>query len=444
MKLAMDTGQKDAPARSPARSVRGYLTGALVLFILLFGGLGGWAATSHIAGAVFAQGELIIEGRSHEVQHPDGGIVERMQVHDGDPVAAGDVLFVLDPTRLQASHAILTMQVAEHEARRVRLRAERDGEAMISFPASLTQSNDDDVLDLIRSEDALFEARWVFQEGQIAQLRQRIAQIHDEIDGLDAQRQAKIGEIDLIGEELEALRDLLEQGLIENSRVLALRRMAAQLNGDRGAFEAQIAQAEGQISETQMQILSMANDRQTQVLSELNETSSRLAELTEELGDVTQRMDRLVVRAPLAGIVHELALTSQGALVSAERTVLQIVPVQNHLIIEARIMPQDIDQVAIGTEATLRFSAFNQRTTPELIGMVTHLSADRSIDDQTGQTWYTARLTVSDEELARLSDDLIPLPGMPVDVLIQTSSRTVLSYFVKPISDHIARAFIEE
>jgi HlyD family secretion protein len=428
----------------PSKSVKTYMIGAGVLIAVLFGGIGGWAAMANIAGAVFAQGELIIEGRSHQVQHPDGGIIERVAVRDGDAVAKDDVLFVLDPTRLQASHAILTMQVAEHHARRARLRAERDGAGSITFPEFLSRSSNEDVLDLVLSEEALFDARQVFLDGQTAQLRQRIVQIHDEIAGLDSQRQAKIGEIALIGEELDALQRLLDQGLVENSRVLALRRAAAQLNGAHGAFEAQIAQAQGQISETQMQILSMANDHQTQVLTELNQTTSRLAELTEELGDVTQRMDRLVVRAPLAGIVHELALTSQGALVSAERTVLQIVPVQNLLIIEARITPQDIDQVAIGSQATLRFSAFNQRTTPELTGTVTHLSADRSVDDQSGAIWYTARLSVTDEEIARLGDDIVPLPGMPVDVLIQTSERTVLSFLVKPITDHIARAFIEE
>ncbi len=428
----------------PSKSVRTYMIGALVLIGVLFGGIGGWAAMANIAGAVFAQGELIIEGRSHQVQHPDGGIIERVAVGDGDPVAKDDVLFVLDPTRLEASHAILTMQVAEHHARRARLRAERDGAGSITFPEFLSQSSSEDVLDLVLSEEALFDARQVFLDGQTAQLRQRIVQINDEIAGLDSQRQAKIGEIALIGEELDALQRLLDQGLVENSRVLALRRAAAQLNGERGAFEAQIAQARGQISETEMQILSMANDHQTQVLTELNQTTSRLAELTEELGDVAQRMDRLVVRAPLAGIVHELALTSEGALVSAERTVLQIVPVQNLLIIEARITPQDIDQVAIGSQATLRFSAFNQRTTPELTGTVTHLSADRSIDDQSGAIWYTARLSVTDEEIARLGENIVPLPGMPVDVLIQTSERTVLSFLVKPISDHIARAFIEE
>lgn len=428
----------------PSKSVKTYLIGAIVLIAVLFGGIGGWAAMANIAGAVFAQGELIIEGRSHQVQHPDGGIIERVAVRDGDAVAKDDVLFVLDPTRLQASHAILTMQVAEHHARRARLRAERDGVGSIAFPEFLSQSSNEDVLDLVLSEEALFDARQVFLDGQTAQLRQRIVQINDEIAGLDSQRQAKIGEIALIGEELDALQRLLDQGLVENSRVLALRRAAAQLNGERGAFEAQIAQAQGQISETEMQILSMANDHQTQVLTELNQTTSRLAELTEELGDVTQRMDRLMVRAPLAGIVHELALTSEGALVSAERTVLQIVPVQNLLIIEARITPQDIDQVAIGSQATLRFSAFNQRTTPELTGTVTHLSADRSVDDQSGAIWYTASLSVTDEEIARLGEGIVPLPGMPVDVLIQTSERTVLSFLVKPITDHIARAFIEE
>ena len=432
------------PTGDPSRSVKTYLTAALFLVVLLFGGVGGWAATANIVGAVFAQGELILEGRSHEVQHPDGGIIERVVVQDGDAVADGDILFVLDPTRLQASQAILSMQVAEHQARQARLRAERDGNDTIVFPEALTRSDDGDVRDLIRSEEALFEARHVFQDGQIAQLRQRIVQTRDEIAGLEAQRRAKIGEIALIGEELEALDGLLEQGLVENSRLLALRRNAAQLNGEQGAFEAQIAQAEGQISEIEMQILQLDNDRRTEVLAELNETTSRLAELTEELADVTERMDRLIVRAPLGGIVHELALTSQGALVSAERTVLQIVPVQNLLIIEARIAPQDIDQVSIGSEATLRFSAFNQRTTPELKGTVTHLSADRSVDDQSGEVWYTARLFVPDDEIARLGEGLVPLPGMPVDVLIQTGERTVLSYIVKPITDHVARAFIEE
>lgn len=436
--------EKAKTPRNPAASVRSYLIGSVVLGLVLFGGVGGWAAMANIAGAVFAVGEVVVDGRSHAVQHPDGGLIERVQVRDGDPVAEGDVLFVLDPTRLRASHTILTMQVAEHQARRARLRAERDQQPSISFPSELKQSGDDEVIDLLRSERALFEARQIFHAGQVDQLRQRIGQTGDEITGLDAQRIAKIEEIALIGEELDALDTLLDQGLVEASRVLALERAAAQLAGERGAFTAQIAQAEGQISELELQILQLANDRQTQVLAELNETTSRLAQLSEELADVEERLDRLVVRAPLAGIVHELALTSRGALVSAERTVLQLVPIQNLLIIEARVAPQDVDQVTIGSIANLRFSAFNQRTTPELKGTVTHLSADRSVNEQSGEVWYTARLSVADGELARLGDDIALLPGMPVDVLIQTEERTVLSYLVKPITDHIARAFIEE
>lgn len=436
--------EKAQTPRNPTASMRTYLIGAIILGLVLFGGVGGWAAMANIAGAVFAAGEVVVDGRSHAVQHPDGGLIERVQVRDGDAVSEGDVLFVLDPTRLRASHAILTMQVAEHQARRARLRAERDGQQAISFASELEQYEDDEIADLLRSEQALFEARQLFHDGQVSQLRQRIGQTRDEIAGLDAQRVAKIEEIALIGEELDALDTLLEQGLVEASRVLALERTAAQLAGERGAFTAQIAQTEGQISELELQILQLYNDRQTQVLAELNETTSRLAELSEELADVEERIDRLIVRAPLAGIVHELALTSRGALVSAERTVLQLVPVQNLLIIEARVAPQDVDQVSIGSVATLRFSAFNQRTTPELKGTVTHLSADRSVNEQSGEVWYTARLSVADEELARLGDDLALLPGMPVDVLIQTEQRTVLSYLVKPITDHIARAFIEE
>lgn len=436
--------KEQVPKADPSSSVRAYLLGALVLTLVLFGGFGGWVAVANIAGAVFAQGEVVIEGRSHAVQHPDGGLIEQMHVRDGDAVAEGDVLFTLDPTRLQASQTILSKQVAEHQARIARLRAERDDSELIQFPHALNASDQIKIQDLLAMETALFDARGVFLDGQIAQLGERILQTRQEITGLEAQRVAKIEEIALIEEELASLTQLLDRGLVEASRVLALRRTAAQLAGERGAFTSQIAQAEGQVSELELQILQLANDRQTEVLSELTETDSRLAQLSEELADVNEQLSRLTVRAPLSGIVHELALTSRGALVSAEQTVLELVPVDNLLIVEARITPQDVDQVHIGTPATLRFSAFNQRTTPELQGTVSHLSADRSENEQSGEVWYTARLSVADEELARLGAGLSLIPGMPVDVLVQTDERTVLSYLVKPISDHIARAFIEE
>ncbi|MEM6384194.1 MAG: HlyD family type I secretion periplasmic adaptor subunit [Pseudomonadota bacterium] len=436
---------KIAQAPSIQKSIRGYGLAAAIAMVLLVGGIGGWAANAQISGAVYAIGELILDGRSHEVQHRDGGIVLEMRVRDGDLVQAGDPLFSMDPAELEASFAIVDNQIVERLARRARLDAELSADGELVFPDALMDRFDEPfVAQLMRQEAENLHARATTIDGQTNQLRERIRQTNGQIVGLRAQVEAKREELRLIAEERESLDVLFGQGLVESSRVLALDRTKARLAGEEGALVASIGQAGAEISQIEMQILQIRNDFRTRALEELTTVRSELAQLNEQLSDVRARLGRLDVRAPLAGVVHELALTSPGALVAAERTVLKLVPVQNRLIVEARIQPQDIDQIRVGDEATLRFSAFNQRTTPEIFGTVTHLSADRSDDQQTGASWYTARLQVNDEEKQRLGDDLSLIPGMPVDVFMQTEQRTVLSYLMKPLTDHLQRAFIED
>lgn len=434
-----------ARSPSPRLSIRNYIVAALALMMLLIGGIGGWAATTRIAGAVFASGELILDGRSLEVQHRDGGIVSHMAVRDGDVVDAGDLLFSMDPTELQASRIILDNQLVEQMVRQARLEAELSEQPEITFPKPLVdRAAESFVASLMQQESDHLKARQAALAGETNRLRERSRQINNEIAGLEAQLGAKQQEIRLIAQERDALGPLQERGLVEVTRILTLERTQARLSGEEGLLIASIAQSLGQISEVEIEILRIANNRRAQALEELTATRGRVAELSEQLNNVQARLARMDVRAPLSGVIHELALTSPGSLVSAERTILKLVPVQNRLIVEARIEPQDVDQIRLGDSAALRFSAFSQSTTPEILGTVTHLSADRTDDAQTGAAWYTVRLEVSDAEKQRLGDGLALLPGMPVDVFLQTEERTVLSYLVKPLADHLQRAFIED
>ena len=433
-------GQASTSQRTPSAAIHVYLVAGLALMLLLLGGAGGWAAWATIAGAVVATGEVVIEGNSRAVQHREGGIVEAIHVRDGDRVAAGDVLITLDDTALSATATILATQLDELTLRRARLIAERDEAVELAVPDGLSA----DAADLIAAEHRLLAARNRFYEGQSDQLSERIAQTRDEIAGLTARRTAKDRELVLIGEELARLIQLRDQGLVEASRITNLERTQAQLEGERGQLTAEIARAEGRITETELQILQLGQDRLTQVLAELGETDSGLAERREQQADIAERLARMVMRAPQDGVVHELTIHTVGGVVSAEEVAMRVVPLQDRLVIEARVLPMDVDQVGIGQAATLRFAAFNQRTTPELQGSVIHVAADSSVDPATSESWYIARLAIPDEELARLDPGLTLLPGMPVDVFIQTNRRTVLSYLTKPLTDHMARAFVEE
>src|SRR3954447_24969346 len=428
----------------PRRSIRRHLMAGVTLVVLLAGGVGGWAATTELAGAVIAPGNLVVETNVKKVQHPTGGVVGELRVRDGTPVKAGDVVVRLDDTVTRANLAIVVKSLDELAARQARLEAERDAASAPSFPAELlARRSDPDVARLIAGEQKLFETRRSARQGQKAQLKERVGQLQEQISGLNDQIAAKRRETALIGEELKGVRELWQKKLVQITRVTALERDAARLEGERGSLVSSIAQTKGKITETELQILQIDQDLRTEVGKDLAEIRSKVSELVEKRVAAEDQLKRIDIRAPQNGTVHQLAVHTVGGVVSPSEPIMLIVPNADVLTVETKIQPQDIDQVRVGQRAVLRFSAFNQRTTPELNGEVTRVSADTTQDQKTGIKFYTVRIGLTEVEIARLGGVKL-VPGMPVEGFIQTGERTVLSYLTKPLTDQALKAFREK
>ena len=428
------------------RSIRRHMVVGLAVVVLLAGGIGGWASTAELSGAVIAPGTLVVDSSVKKVQHPTGGVVGELRVREGDKVSAGDIVVRLDDTVTRANLAIVTKSLDEMEARRARNEAERDGADTIPFPPELVARRGVDlsVDRLIIGEQRLFELRRSARAGQKSQLRERVSQLGEQIDGLTKQVAAKGREIELITQELEGVRELWRKNLVQISRVTALERDAARIEGERGQLMAATAEAKGKIVETELQVLQVDQDLRTEVGKELAEIRGKTSEYVERKIAAEDQLKRIDIRAPQDGVVHQLTVHTIGGVVSPQgEPIMLIVPESDALRVEAKIQPQDIDQIHLGQPAILRFSAFNQRTTPELTGNVSLVSADISTDAKSGTNYYTIRIGVPDEELSRLGG-LRLVPGMPVEAFVQTSPRTVLSYLVRPLHDQITRAFREK
>jgi len=429
---------------SAQKSIRRHLFISVIVIVLLVGGIGGWASTSEFAGAVIAQGTLVVDSNSKKVQHPTGGVVAELNVRDGDQVKLGDIVLKLDDTQTRANLAIVSKGLDELGARRAREEAELEGDERVVFPAELMRRKDDpEVARLVGGEAKLFETRRKTREGLKAQLGERVLQSEEEIRGLTAQVASKEKQVEWIQQELEGVRDLWSKKLVQFNRVTSLEREQARLEGERGQLIASIAQARGKISETKIQILQIDQDMRTEVGKDLAEIRAKTAELIEKRVAAEDQLKRIDVRAPQNGMVHQLDVHTVGGVVSAGQQIMLIVPAADKLIVEAKVQPQDIDQVRVGQAAVMRFSNFNTRTTPEINGEVAVVSADVTQDQRTGISYYTVRLAVSPNEFARLGEHKL-VPGMPVEVFIQTTVRTVVSYFVRPFQDQIAKAFREK
>ena len=422
---------------------RSILSGAVVAGLLAFG-VGGWAATAELAGAVIAPGVLVVESDVKKVQHPTGGVVGELRVRDGYRVKAGDVLVRLDDTQTRAALGIVTKALDELAARRARNEAERDEADAIQFPAELLARTDDpDVARLVHGEERLFEARRSARVGKARQLRERIGQLSEQVQGLADQLTAKRKEIELIGQELKGVRELWQKNLIQMGRVTALERDAARLEGERGALVSTIAQTRGRVTETELQIDQIDQDLKSEVSRDLAEIRAKMSELGEKKIGIVDQLKRVEIRAPQDGVVHQSTIHTVGGVISNGEAIMLIVPEADVLALEARIAPQDIDQVRLGQRAILRFTAFNRRTTPEINGEVSRISADVSQEQRTGAAFYTIRVKIPESELERLKG-LRLVPGMPVESFIQTGERTVLSYLLKPLSDQFTKAWREK
>ena len=419
----------------------GRVVAGSLLGLLLIGGVGGWAATAELTGAVIAQGQVAVDQNLKSIQHRDGGIVSEIAIRQGDAVAAGEVLLRLEDAQTRAELSIVEAQLIELTARKARLLAERDGLASLDFPPGLDRA-DPATGFFVNGEERLFAGNRVSRESQKEQLRLGIDQIGEEIEGLQAQLSAKEEEFDLVAAEHEKIKGLAEKRLIEGSRVHASERDRARLLGERGEIVASIARAKTRIGEIRLQILAVDETARTEAQRELGLLETKMSELSDRRVAIADRLSRTDIRAPIAGVVNELNIHTVGGVITPAEVLVTLVPEDARLKVETRLSPASIDQVAVGQRARLRFSAFNQRTTPELAGTVTYVSAATSRDAATGEIYYRGDIEITGAELAKLGGETL-IPGMPVEVFISTESRSALSYFAKPITDQVAKAFKE-
>lgn len=416
----------------------------LIAIAAVFGGLGGWAATSLIAGAVLGQGTVVVDSNVKKVQHPSGGVVGEIRVRDGSRVAAGDLLVRLDDTVIRATLDTVRGQLDEMAVRKSRVIAERDKSATLELPEALrARLSEPNVKSLVAGERALFESRRKAREGQKAQLRERIAQLHQEIGGLVAQAGAKATEIKLIKNELKGLYQLRNKQLVPSIRLMSLERDSARLTGEQAQLVAASARAKGRIAEIELQIIQLDVDLRSEVTKEFRDIQARENELREKLVAAQDQLKRVEIRSPQAGTVHELSVHTVGGVVGRGETLMLIVPREDALVVEAKVSPNDIDSIRQGQSAFIRFTAFNQRTTPEIEGKVLRVAADLSKDAQTGAQYFLTRIALPAPELAKLGGQTLK-PGMPAEVQIRTDDRTAMSYLMKPLMDQIEKAFREK
>ena len=402
-----------------------------------------WMVAVPLAAAVIVPGNLVVQSNVKTIQHPTGGVVAEIAVHDGMQVKSGDLLVRLDATQTRANLRMVSKQLDELRVRIARLVAERDGLPQVALPQELAPRGDDqEVKSLLASERSLFKARGNALQSQRELLQSRIAQLDQESAGVDAQLQSKASQLELISRELTGVQELFDKKLVPLTRLTSLQRESARIDGERGQLLSAGAEIKSKISETKLQIVKIDQDFRTDVVKELGETQGKEAELVERGVAARDLLDRIELRAPTSGVVHQLGVHTIGGVIRAGDSIMEIIPDTDELQVEARLQPNDIDQVRLGDKAFVRFSAFNQRTTPELIGLVSYVAADVSRDQQTSASYFTVRVTLPDDERRRLAG-LQLVPGMPAEVFMQTGSRTMMSYLFKPITDQLHRTFVE-
>ncbi|MGL4526747.1 MAG: HlyD family type I secretion periplasmic adaptor subunit, partial [Aestuariivirga sp.] len=420
-----------------AKSLRRFQIAGYVSVFLAVGVLGGWSAFASIHGAVIAPATIVVESNTKRIQHRDGGIVDALLVKDGDHVEAGPDLVVLDSTDNVAELGIIDSVLSEELAKRARLEAERDEAAEVVFPEQLvSRQNDPDIAKLMIGQQKLFAAKRATIQGKVEQLKQQIGQIDEQVQGILAQADAKERQIKLIGEELVGLLDLQAKGLVPNTRVLAMQRERARLEGERGELIATKASAESRVGEVKLQILQIREETLSETLAQLRETEARIAELNERRVSIKTRLERTTIRAPISGAVYQLSVHTVGGVITPAETLMLIVPESDDLVLQAQVPPSQIDRVTLGQTARVRFSAFDTRVTPEIGAEVTHVAADVSRVDANSPPFYMVQLKSPATELALLGDNRLR-PGMPAEAFIQTGARTPLSYMVKPLFDQI-------
>ncbi|UWQ07471.1 HlyD family type I secretion periplasmic adaptor subunit [Aliiroseovarius crassostreae] len=431
------------PTPNSPFSARRPLTLGILALIFLIGGFGSWSLLASISGAVIIPGAIEVEQNRQIVQHPDGGVVADINVKEGDLVEAGEVLIRLDATLLQSRLNVVEGQYYELLARSARLVAERDNLDTISFAPELlnaTQTHPD-IAALVAGQERLFVSRRETRASQTEQLRKRVGQINSQISGLQAQETALNRQLELIRAELASQKSLLEKGLTQASRVLALQREEASLAGRIGELIAGRAQAAGRMTEIELQITQLAAQGREEAISALRDMETTRLELAEQRISLREQMRRLDIRAPVSGVVHGMQIFAERSVLRPADTVLFLVPQDRPLRIAAQVSPLHIDQVHVGQDVRLQFSTFSTRTTPELLGTVITLSPDAFRNESTGESFYRAEIALNEGEIQKLPEGATLLPGMPVTGFARTQEQTPFAYLVKPFTDYFTKAF---
>ena len=424
-------------------SARGPIIAGLVIIGVTFFGAGVWASTAPLASAVAAPGTVILAGKRRAIQHLEGGIIKSLHVREGQEVNAGDILISLDETQANAAVTRLRTQLDTQLALQARLIAEQSGAETISFPAELTERQSDPKLqEILAGQKQEFTERQKTLTGTVDLLQQKMTQLQRTIDGLEAQKKSRESQVKLIREELNALESLLRKGLMNKSRVLELQRGAAQLDGEIGDVTAQIGRAQQQISEAQMQVIQTQQQFREDVVSQLRNAESRGADLQQQLfvaSDISKRLD---IIAPQSGTVQNLVVSTIGGVISPGEVLMEIAPKEGDYLVEAQVSPLDIDSVTLGQPAEVRFSALDLRTTPVIIGTVVSRSGDR-IEQNNRAPYFRVQVETPPDEMKKLQGRQLQA-GMPAEVLIKTSERTLMNYLTKPLTDQIKRGMNEE
>lgn len=418
--------------------VLGFLT-----LILLVGGIGAWSVLTTLTGAIIAPGQVEVSRNRQVVEHIDGGVVSEILVAEGDRVEAGDVLLRLDGSPLRSEMTIVENQLHEVRARRARLEAERDEAGKVSFPDDLLQvaERSPDVAEMVEGQAGLFDAHRETLAHGVEERRKRIDQIGSQIEGIRAQQAALETQVRLLGTDLQAQRDLLAKGLAQAPRVTAIERELAEAQGRMGELTAAQAEAAGRITEIEIEIRGLATQLRERAEAELRDVAARELELSERQRALAERIGRLDIRAPAAGVVFGLKVTTPQSVIRPADPLLFIVPQDRPLLAAVRLPATDVDDVRVGQETRLIFSSLPSRTTPEVMGHVTLVSADALVDEATGMRFFRTEILIDASSLQALDQTVVP--GMPVDAFIRTADRTPLSYLVKPFTDYFRNAFRE-
>jgi len=426
--------QKQDFAHDPYRWRAGkYILSGVVIIAALFGGLGYWSVSTEISGAVVASGELRVETKQKPVQHAEGGVVGELFVKEGQDVAAGQTLLRLE-------------QIVELAARKARLLAERDSDRELSFPPDLLSkaAGDAEIRKTVNDQRSLFSARLAGYRQQAAQMRERVGQITNEIEGSRSRLISFSSQLQSVEGERIRMNTLLDQGLTTETRLQEILREKARIEGEIGALNSETSRLLGQIQETRLEMTRLREGRREEAIAELREVLGQMNEIEQRIVVADESIRKIELKSPQAGVVQDLSVFAAGAVVAPGEPIMMIVPTNDRLVLEAKVEPTNRDQVVLDRTARVRFSTFNQRTTPELNGKVVKISPDRKIDEITGAPFYAVEVLLPEDERAKLGEENQLVPGLPAEIFIETDKRTPMSYMLKPLTDNFTKAFREQ